>query len=56
MSELTTCNYCSYREIKERDKGKKVELRRDEHGWQEVFVAGESAGVIFMEITDRCVC
>jgi hypothetical protein len=56
MSELTPCNYCSLQGIKNRNKGKKVTLERDEYGWLAVHVDGEKAGMSFMEITDHCVC
>ena len=56
MSELTQCNCCSYREVKERYKGQKIELKLDEYGWLEVFVDKEPVGMLFKEITDHCVC
>ena len=59
MSELTPCNYCTYKGIKERCKkeGKKVKLvsSKEIPGWRAVKIEGKEVAW-FMEITNHCVC
>ena len=52
MSELTSCNYCTFNGIKARAKreGKKVELRG-----HDVYVDGKHVAW-FMELTSSCCC
>lgn len=56
MSERTPCNYCNLKRIKEKEKGKKIELKEDKYGWLAVYVDGEKYGIYFQAITDYCVC
>lgn len=57
MSELTPCNYCTLWSIRDRNKGKKVELKpNEEHGGLDIYIDGEKRGGWFMEITDHCCC
>jgi hypothetical protein len=58
MSELTVCNYCSLKRIREDNKGKKIEVRADKKhslGGYEVTVNGKMVAW-FMALTDHCVC
>lgn len=59
MSELTTCNHCTLKEIRRRAKkaGRKVKLGKDEHGWITVTVGDDAEPcAYFLELTSECVC
>lgn len=53
---MTQCNYCTLKDIKKRNPGKKVTLEEDGHGWLRVMIDGKDGGHYFMAITDHCVC
>jgi hypothetical protein len=60
MSELTRCNYCTYKDIQERYGKEKVSFRLsigEMRGWVEVNVKGKRKPVAyFMQLTAHCVC
>lgn len=60
MSEFTRCNFCTLQELRLRNKGKNVSVRRlkegDMHGWLGVFIDGKEAGYWFKELGDHCEC
>ena len=66
MSELTTCNYCNWKNYK-RKYGKHVKLgsSSSEEGWSEMTTNWPSSKVVvldgkvigwFAELGDHCVC
>ena len=63
MSELTPCNYCSFRSsarvVLAKAEGKTVRLieSKDEEmsGWKALEIDGEEVAW-YMEMTDYCVC
>jgi len=59
MSELTQCNYCSWKEAKKRAKkeGYKIKLKpsKEMPGWLAKVKDGEEIGW-YMEMSDHCVC
>jgi len=59
MSELTTCNYCSFREIKARCKKEKKKCKLVSSKDLAGFTAAEVDDIEvawFKEMTDHCVC
>jgi len=57
MSELTQCNLCTLQDIKNRNRGKKVEVKPDkENGGYNVYVDGECLSYWFMAISEYCCC
>ena len=59
MSELTICNYCSYKAMKARAKkaGRKIRLvaSKEMSGWMAVKEDGKEIAW-YMEMTDKCAC
>ncbi len=58
MSELTSCNYCTLRDIRARAKrdGKKVRVKHNAlHGGVDILV-GDRTACWFMELTKYCCC
>jgi hypothetical protein len=55
MSELTQCNYCSLRILKQKYGEERVTVQPSIDGWQEVFVDGHRVASM-LEITEHCVC
>jgi len=58
MSELTSCNYCTFKDMRRRakeDKKKITTKHNKEHGGIDVFVNGEKR-CWFMELTPFCCC
>lgn len=57
MSDMTQCNYCSFRSIKSRHRDEKITRKQSdkELGGIDVFVDGKFVAW-FMELTDHCVC
>lgn len=59
MSELTPCNYCTLKGMKDhyKEEGKEVKVTRSKEmqGWLAAEVDGEEIAW-FMELTGHCVC
>jgi len=51
---MSTCNYCTFKEIKSRYKGHKIVLK-NEDGGTSIYVDGKFIAWL-MEITDSCAC
>lgn len=63
MSDLTQCNYCVLQEIKRRNKGKKVTVKRKifttnghPDPWIIVYVDGVDSGTMLKELGTQCEC
>lgn len=59
MSELTRCNHCSLKAMRERAerRGATVILDRDAEGWITARYSDEAEpSAYFMELTNRCAC
>jgi hypothetical protein len=59
MSELTTCNYCTWKSRKKLAKERKEKARlipsKDIPGWYAMEINGKEVGWL-KAITDYCVC
>lgn len=64
MSELTLCNFCSYRHMvaNAQKQGQSVELRGADDGWIGAVIKNVDGTVqpghaaLFLALTDHCVC
>lgn len=59
MSELTPCNYCTLKFLRQQAAKRSVTivLGKDEHGWVTATYSDQDEPTAwFMELTERCVC
>jgi len=55
VSELTKCNYCSFKAMKETYTKSKITTKKNKTGGLDVYKDGEWIAW-FMQLTDHCVC